>query len=75
MTVTLSVDDQLAQRAREVAAGLGTSLDQLIRAYLEQLTASGDVEAELEELEQLSDQGQGRSRGWKFNRDEIYEPA
>ncbi len=75
MTVTLSVDDELVEKAREVAASPGTSLDQLFNAYLEQLTARGDVERELEELERLSDEGGGRSRGWKFNRDEIHDLA
>ena len=75
MTLTLSVDDELVERAREVAASLGTSLDQLFNAYLEQLAARADIESELEELERLSDEGGGRSRGWKFNRDEIHESA
>jgi antitoxin component of RelBE/YafQ-DinJ toxin-antitoxin module len=75
MNLTLSVDDQLVQRAREVAASLGTSLDQLFNAYLKQLAASGDVEKDLEELDRLSGEGQGRSRGWKFNREELYESA
>lgn len=73
MNLTLSVDDQVVERARKVASGMGTSLNQMVRLYLEQLAGQGDVEEEIRELRRLSEQGQGRSRGWKFRRDELYE--
>ena len=71
MTLHLTIDEHLVQEAQKVAESLGTSVDQLVRDYLEQLTSSTEIEAELEEFERLS--GQGDSQGWKFNRDEIYE--
>lgn len=71
MTLQLSIDDHIVQGARKVAESMGTSIDQLVRDYLEQLTSQQSLDDEMEELRRLS--GQGDSRGWKFNRDEIHE--
>jgi hypothetical protein len=71
MNVTLSIDDQLAARARKKAEALGKSLNQLIREYLKTLVGEDDVERDIEEFRRLS--GKGHSRGWRFNRDEIHE--
>lgn len=73
MTLQLSIDDHIVQEARKVAESMGTSIDQLVRDYLERLPSSMAIEAELEELERLSEEARGDSRGWKFNRDEIYD--
>ena len=71
MNVTLSIDEQTIARARKKAEALGTSVNQLIRDYLEKLTGGDDPEKSIEEFRRLS--GQGSSRDWKFNRDEIHE--
>ena len=71
MTLHLTIDEQLVQEAQKVAESLGTSVDQLVRDYLQKLTSEQDVDEEMEELRRLS--GQGDSQGWKFNRDEIHE--
>ena len=71
MTLHLSLDEQLAERAQHVAESQGMSLDQLIRHYLENLTTQSSAEEDIAELRRLS--GQGGSRGWKFNRDEIHQ--
>ena len=71
MNVTLSVDEHLLARARERAEALGTSLNQLIRDYLESLVGGDDPERSIEEFNRLS--GRGHSRGWRFDRDEIHE--
>ena len=63
MNVTLSIDEQVVARARQIASGRGTSLNQLIRDYLEGLTRPGDVNAVLEELDILRADSTGRSRG------------
>jgi len=75
MNLTLSIEDRLVQQARKMAEAKGTSLNQLIRDYLEELTAQSDPEAEIAELRRLSAEGRGRSRGWKFNREEIHDRA
>jgi len=71
MNVTLSLDEQLVARARKKADALGKSLNQLIRDYLQKLAGGDDPERSLEEFKSLS--GQGHSRGWRFDRDEIHE--
>jgi hypothetical protein len=71
MNITLSIDEQLASRARKRAQALGKSLNQLIRDYLQKLAGGDDPEQSIEEFRQLS--GKGHSRGWRFDRNEIHE--
>ena len=71
MNVSLWIDEQLVARARKKADALGTSLNQLIRDYLQKLAGSDDPERSTEEFRRLS--GQGNSRGWRSNRNEIHE--
>jgi Family of unknown function (DUF6364) len=71
VNLTLSIDEQTAARARKKAEALGTSLNQLIRDYLQKLVGGDDPVKSMAEFKRLS--GQGNSRGWKFNRDEIHE--
>ena len=71
MNITLSVDEQIAERAREKLRAVGRSLNQEIRDHLQHLAGDDDVERDLEMFERLS--GLGDSQGWKFNRDEIHE--
>lgn len=72
MTLTLSIDDQLLERARHAAEKQGKDLNRLIVEYLEDLAVPfRSAEQDIEELRCLS--GQGHSGGWKFNRGEIYD--
>jgi hypothetical protein len=71
MNLTLSIDPKTVSRARKRAEALGTSLNQLIRDYLVKLAGGDDPEKSIEEFRRSS--GQGHSRGWKFNRNEIHE--
>lgn len=73
MNITMSVDDQLVKRARRAARAMGKSLNQVIREHLERLTASADADADISELRELSKRSGGRSRGWRFDREEIHE--
>lgn len=73
MNLTLSVDEQLLKEARKAADSLGKSLNQLIREYLEQLTALDRPAEEVEELRRLTTEGGGRSGGWSFNRQELHD--
>jgi hypothetical protein len=73
MNVTLSIEEQLVQRARQIAESMGTSLNQLIRDYLEDLTSPSSIEDAITEMRQLSAEGKGDSRGWKFDREELHE--
>ena len=73
MNITLSVDDEVIQEARRRAEAAGTSVNQLVREYLEQLAGKTDPEADAAEFERISRSARGNSRGWKFNREELHE--
>jgi len=73
MNVTLSVEDEVIEAARQRAKVLGTSVNQLVRDYLEQLAGKRDPDADAAEFEKLSRMANGNSRGWKFDRDELHE--
>ena len=71
MNITLSIDEQIAERAREKLRAVGKSLNQEIREHLQHI--AGESEVERANAEFVKRCGQGDSQGWKFNRDEIYE--
>jgi len=71
MNITLSIDEKTAKEARKIANEMGTSLNQLVRNYLELLTKKNQSNSDLNEFVSLS--GQGDSNGWKFDRDELHE--
>ena len=73
MNLTLSVDDDIVQGARRHAEAMGTSVNQLVREYLEQLAGKPDRAALVAEFRELTRTAKGNSRGWKFNREEIHE--
>ena len=73
MNITLSVDDAVIEEARRRAEKLGTSVNQLVREYLENFVNQSDAARDAEEFERLSRTSGGNSHGWKFNRDEIYD--
>ena len=73
MNLTLSVDDEVLQAARQHAEALGTSVNQLVRGYLDQLAGKTDPQADADEFERLARMSHGDSRGWKFDREEIHQ--
>jgi len=73
MNLTLSIDDEVIRDARRRAEAMDTSVNQLVREYLEQLVGKTDPNADAAEFERLSQVAQGDSRGWKFNREELHE--
>ena len=73
MNITLSIDEKLAEQARKIAQSMGKSLNQLVRDYLEHLTGQGEAVEDMAELRRLSAESQGRSRCWRFNRDELHK--
>lgn len=72
MNLTLSIDERLVDRARQVASAMGKSVNQLIRDYLEEITSAPTPEEDISELRRLSEESDGHSRGWKFDREEIH---
>jgi antitoxin component of RelBE/YafQ-DinJ toxin-antitoxin module len=73
VNLTLSIDDEVVLRARRRAETLGTSVNQLIREYLEQLAGKTDPNLDAAEFERLSNLAEGNRRGWTFNREEAHE--
>ena len=73
MNITLSVDEAVIKQARKRAEAMGKSLNQMVREYLQQLAGGTDVEDDIKALRRLTEEGRGRSGGWRFNREEIHE--
>ncbi len=72
MNITLSVDERVAENAREAARKMGKSLNQAVRDYLEQLAGQDRRQQECEEfIQRCLSSGGGRLNGWKFNREEA----
>jgi hypothetical protein len=72
MNITLSIDEQIVERAREKLRATGKTVNQEIREHLAHLAGNDDLERDLEFLESTSGLGKAEP-GWKWNRDEIYE--
>ena len=72
MNLTLSVDEKTVRKARTAAESLGLSLNQAIREFLEELAGGAAPEDDIHEMEELSARSAGRSKGWRFDRDEIH---
>jgi len=78
MNLTLSVDDDLVEKARQVASRQGTSLQALIRRYIETLVGSREGAALVEQVEEHWREADKHFRehppkSHKFDRDELYE--
>ena len=71
INITLSIDEQIAERAREKLRAAGKTLNQEIRDHLKHIAGDDDLERDIEFLKQTA--GLGNSNGWKWNRDQIYE--
>ena len=73
MNVTLSIDDETLARARELAMRRGTSLNQMIRDYLEEVASDLSSDEILRELNNLWENGSGDSGGRRWTREELHE--
>jgi hypothetical protein len=73
MNITLSIDEQVAQKAREAAKKMGKSLNQAVRDYLEQLAGSPRREHEWEQFETRCLHSQAQLGDWHFDRDQANE--
>jgi hypothetical protein len=73
MNVTLSIDDEVLVRARQYAEQAGTSVNQLIRDYLIELTARDGRGPALDELEELWRTSPGSSGGHDWSRESLYD--
>jgi hypothetical protein len=73
MNLTLSIDDDLLARARERATRRGTSINQMIREYLEEIASEVSPDEILAELSELWTTSNGDSSGRRWTRDELHE--
>ena len=70
--VTLSMPDDLLSKSREYAEKHGTTLNDMIRDYLKK-TVKSDQSDFIKRLELLQQQVQIKTKGERFDRDELYE--
>ncbi len=68
--VTISIDDDLLVRGRNFAEKRGTSLNALLRQFLEEVTTSSDAAVD-EMIESLRTSG-GNSEGKKIDREDLH---
>jgi len=74
MNITLSADENVIRKAREFAKRHNSSLNTLIRDYLEKLVNETDSASAAQEFERLSKDFAGRSpAGYRFSREDIYD--
>lgn len=73
MNLTIAIEDDLLQRARELARRRGVSLQQLIRDQLRTLAGERSGAEVASELLELMEEHGGRGRGERFRRDDVYE--
>ena len=73
MNITLAIDEQVAQRAREAAQKMGKSLNQAVRDYLEQLAGGARRGDQWAQFEARCLKSTARLNGWRFDRDEANE--
>ena len=72
--LTLTVDDWVLRRARIHALERGTSVNALVREYLERIAHDGtDLEAIVAGIDALADTTASK-RGGRWTRDDLYEP-
>jgi hypothetical protein len=73
MNITLSADKKLIEKARAYARKNNTSLNNLVREYLNNLVNYADVDSAADEFERNATRFSGVSEpGFRFNREKIY---
>jgi hypothetical protein len=71
--ITVSVEDEVYKRARILAAERDTSLSALVKAYLEQISATESETERLKRAErEIRSRIKGFSAGDRISRDELH---
>jgi len=68
----LSIEDRVVTEARRIAAVRGTSLNQIVRDFLNELTQVDEVESVVAQLDALWAEEDYRSEG-PWTREELHE--
>lgn len=72
--LTITVDDETLRRARMKALAQGTSVNALLRAYLEAYAGGNTAQMQaVERLMSLSRAASSRAGGARWTRDELHE--
>jgi hypothetical protein len=73
VNITLSADKEIIEKVRKYAAQRGTSLNQIIRDYLEQLTNLSDIDKYADEFAKLAvEKGGASPSDFVFDREEAH---
>ncbi len=72
VNLTLSIDENVVERAREKLLATGKTVNQEIREHLAHIAGDSDLTRDLEFLERTSGMGKPE-KSWKWNREELYE--
>lgn len=73
MNITLSAKASLINKAREYATKHGTTLNALVRRFLEKIVDQEKSDTGLKRFLQLAENYSGDSHGWAWDRNDIYE--
>ncbi len=74
MNLTLSADERLIKRMREHAAKRGSSLNQMIRDYMLEVTGGGEPAKQADEFVRLAKDHPGKSpHGFQFDREDAHK--
>ena len=72
--VTIALDDDLLQKARVRAAELGTSVNAVLRQYMEEWTGAAEARRRgIERFVEASKRSKASSGGRRWTRDELHE--
>lgn len=72
-TIEVRLEDRVWKCGEEIAAEHGVDLENMVKAYLEQLARNKDVEDDAREFARLAREKGGCSpEGYTFNRDETH---
>ena len=73
MNITLSAKESIIKKVRQYAQERNTTLNKLIRDYLERLVSEENDEVQANRFLQMSERVTGDSKGWFWNRDDLYD--
>ena len=72
--ITLSVDESVLDQVRIFAAKRGTTVNAIVRRYLQQIAGSEDRAKEaMRELRDMSERSQAQVGSITWTRDDLYE--
>jgi len=73
MNITLSADEEPVKRVRAYAARHGTTLNSMVRRYIEQVSGLADLDQDAAEFARLAREHAGAApKGFVFKRDDAH---